>query len=205
MEFEQMAKLSNGFATSTNAKMRKGTKLQLSSAFPELNIDWLIKGVGEMLNKQGNTINSSGAHSVNTINGNSFVLSQDEQKENKKIPLYDLGGTQFSRLVDMGDWFNGATSVIRNNDESMTEYPKGAYLVIKKIEDLNLLVWGRNYCIETTGFYTTKRLQGENDNCILAYSTNTETNADGSAVFAPIKIPKSSIKQISIVLGYIKL
>lgn len=214
MEFEQTAKLSNGFLTNTNEKMRKGSKLLIEAAFPQLNLNWLIKGEGKMLNDTGNTINSYGANSANAINGNASVIN-NSVTANRKVPLFDdvatIGGTQTtsdlsvsktpSDFIDTGDWFRDATAVIRHYGDSMVEYPSGSLLAIKRVEDYRLLMWGRNYCIETTEFRVTKRLQDGGDDFFLGYSSNTETYQDGTLIYAPIKIPKDSIRSIDLVLG----
>lgn len=215
MEFEQVAKLSNGFVTSTNRRMRKGSKILLQNAFPELNMEWLLDGKGEMLNKERVTINSSGANSANAIHGDATVINRSVSEKRNKIPFYDdiatIGGTntmvsnlEYSKAteyIDTGDWFNDATSAIRHYGDSMIEYPSGSILALKRVHDTNLLMWGRNYCIETTEFRITKRLQDGGDEYVLAYSSNTETYPDGTLIHSPIKIPKSSIRHIDLVIG----
>ena len=215
MEFEQRAKLSNGFVTSTNKRMREGSKMLLRDAFPELNMEWLIKGEGEMLNKGDNIINSSGNNSANAIHGDATVINKDISEKRNKIPFYDdvvtIGGTSTMianlecsndiEYIDTGDWFNDATSAIRHYGDSMEEYPSGSILALKRVHDINLLVWGRNYCIETTEFRITKRLQDGGEHYIMAYSSNTETYPDGTLIHSPIKIPKSSIRHLDLVLG----
>lgn len=215
MEFEQVAKLSNGFVTSTNRRMRKGSKILLQNAFPELNMEWLLDGKGEMLNKERVTINSSGANSANAIHENAKVINTGVADRRNKIPFYDdvaaVGGTNtmvanldydgHPEYIDTGDWFNDATSAIRHYGDSMIEYPSGSILALKRVHDTSLLIWGRNYCIETTEFRITKRLQDGGDEYVLAYSSNTETYPDGTLVHSPIKIPKSSIRHIDLVIG----
>lgn len=59
-EFERVCNLSNGFVNNTNDRMRKSSLKQISDAFPQLNIDWIINGNGEMLlpeEKNPTTIN----------------------------------------------------------------------------------------------------------------------------------------------------
>lgn len=138
-----------------------------------------------------------------------------EQKNKKKIPLYDvesIGGHQdvvadtntpaghVAEWIDAGDWFPGATAAIRHYGDSMIEYPSGSILALKRVEDTSLLINGRNYVIETSEFRITKQLQDDGD-CILAYSSNRETYPDGRQIHAPIRIPKSSIRHIDLVLG----
>lgn len=217
-QFEQNIGVGNAFVSNTNSRMRNSSKNLISSRYPELNMDWLIKGKGDMLNSDKNTINSSGANSANAIHGNAIVLSGNksfhEDKRNK-IPFYDdvsaIGGintmganidnNSVTEYIDTGDWFKEATSAIRHYGDSMVEYPSGSILALKRVIDMNLLIWGRNYCIETTEFRITKRLQDGGDKYILAYSSNTDTYPDGTLIHSPIKIPKTSIRHVDLVIG----
>lgn len=213
-QFEQSTGLGNGFVSNTNARMRNSSKNLISSRYPELNMEWLIKGKGEMLNSNRHTINSSGDNSANAIHGNAIVINSTHR--NDRIPFYGdftpsynnnttTANLDYSKpsYVDAGDWFDGATSAIRHYDDSMTEYPNGSILVLKKVQDINLLIWGKNYSIETTEYRITRRLQDGGDDFILAYSTNEETYTDGTPVYPPVKIPKSSIVSIDLILGRI--
>ena len=223
-QFEQSIGVGNGFVAGTNARMRNSSKNLISTRYPELNMDWLIRGDGDMLNKQNNTINSSGANSANAIHGDAVVVTAKEKKleerKRNKIPFYDdvitIGGynsvvadvsgsnSVIAEYIDTGDWFPEATSAIRHYGDSMTEYPSGSILALKRVYDKRLLIWGRNYCIETTEFRITKRLQDGGEDYIMAYSSNTETYPDGTLVHSPIKIPKETIIHIDLVLGFVK-
>ncbi len=85
----------------------------------------------------------------------------------------------------------------------MSEYPNGCILALRRITNIRGIVWGRNYVIETTDIRVTKRMQTciDDDSCIMAYSTNTETYSDGRLVHEPFKIHKEDIKQIFLVIG----
>ena len=152
---------------------------------PEVNTSWLLTGEGEMLSK------------------------------GKRIPLYDddvtIGGTseqaanvdgysQPSEWIDAGDWFPSATSAMYHYGDSMVEYPSGCILALKRVNDPSLLINGENYVIETDEFRITKQIQDEGD-CIVAYSSNTETYPDGHLIHSPIRIPKESIRHLDLVLG----
>lgn len=133
-----------------------------------------------------------------------------------KIPFYDdistIGGlndkiadvtenAEVTRWIDTGDWFRDATSAIRHYGDSMVEYPSGSILALRRVEDWRLIIWGRNYVIETTEFRITKRLQDGGDDYIIAYSSNMATNPDGTLIHSPIRIPKETIRSIDLVLG----
>ena len=159
----------------------------------DINPDWLLTCKGEML--------------------------KTDTREAKKhlIPLYDdvatIGGSKVvantdgtstpSEYIDTGDWFTDASAAIRHYCDSMIEYPSGCILALKEVKDRNLLIFGKNYVIETSEYRITKRLQKGTDDILMAYSTNCETYTDGKLVHEPIPVPRSAIIRIFLVLGYV--
>lgn len=163
--------------------------LKYTQCFPELSPTWILKGEGQML-----------------------VVSP----ERKKIPLFEaetIGGNnelvadpdrpavRVAEWIDAGDWFPGATAAIRHYGDSMIEYPSGSILALKRVEDQHLLINGQNYVIETSEYRITKQLQDDGGDYIMAYSSNRETYPDGRQIHSPIRIPKSEIRHIDLVLG----
>lgn len=88
--FESELGLSNGFVNKTNEKMQKKTRMMIQQAYPQLNLDWLFSGEGEMLrpgyaqitpngenpNLGGGTVSGSG----NNINyGKDNVILSDQR------------------------------------------------------------------------------------------------------------------------------
>lgn len=51
-KFEQKCGLSNGFCSKVNDNITEGSLLLIQRAFPELNINWLKTGFGDMLIEQ---------------------------------------------------------------------------------------------------------------------------------------------------------
>jgi Plasmid maintenance system antidote protein len=139
-----------------------------------------------------------------------------KKEERKLIPMYDdaisIGGMQNgvanvdgdhtpTELIDAGDWFPDATAAIRHYGDSMDEYPSGCILVLKRVNDLRLIIWGRNYLVETTEYRITKQLQDGGELSIVGYSSNKDTYPDGRQIHSPIYIPKDSIRYIYQVIG----
>ncbi|MDD2511629.1 MAG: hypothetical protein PHH64_07605 [Proteiniphilum sp.] len=136
----------------------------------------------------------------------------------KKIPLYDHHTSDMNRnrtgeangqashgevreWIDTGDLFPGATSAVRHYGDSMAEYPSGSILVLKQLIDLTLIIWGRNYYVETQEISVIKRLQNGGKNHVIGYSSSEQTYPDGRLIHEPVKIPKESICHISLILG----
>jgi len=103
--------------------------------------------------------------------------------------------------IDVGDLFQDATSAVRHYGDSMIEYPSGSILILKQVVDPSIIVWGRNYYIETKDLGITKRLQDGGKDHVIGYSSNEKKSPDGRLVHEPVKIPKKSIQRISLVLG----
>lgn len=125
------------------------------------------------------------------------------RKANEKDSTINTLHKQVSEWLDTGDLFPEATSAIRHYGDSMPEYPSGSILVLKRVMDSRLILWGRNYYVETTEIGVTKRLQDGGENDIIGYSSNQETYSDGRLIHEPVRIPKDSIQHIHLVLGCI--
>ena len=67
--------------------------------------------------------------------------------ENKKTPINSNALVNIlskyvpaGEWIDAGDWFHEASAAIRHYGDSMIEYPSGCILVLKKVEDMRLLL-----------------------------------------------------------------
>ncbi|GIZ15764.1 hypothetical protein [Capnocytophaga catalasegens] len=107
--------------------------------------------------------------------------------------------------IEAGGWFPNITAAIYHYGESMKEYPNGCLLAIQEVFNKRTILWGNNYVIETDEMRITKRLQTcpEDKNCVMAYSSNTETYPDGRLIHEPITIYKEDIKRLFLVMGII--
>ena len=169
-----------------------------------INPDWLLTGRGSMLK-------------------NEPLILVDEQEvrkgeilptKKKLIPFYDdvstIGGLNDhvantdsnspTEWIDAGDWFPEATAAIRHYGDSMVEYPSGSILALKRVNNPQLIMNGRNYVVETSEYRVTKQLQDDGDH-FMAYSTNRDTYPDGRQIHAPFSVPKGEIRYIYLVLG----
>jgi len=208
-EFEQNCGFSNGFVDKAGNNTRRGNLDKISIAYPELNINWLLTGEGSML--------KSGTDSSSV----KFYDSENAPSGKRLIPLYDdvstIGGnlptgytaqmppdSQASEWIDPGDWFKSATHAIRHYEDSMVEYPSGCILAMKEVKERQLIIWGREYVIETNEYRITKRVQrGKTEDYIKAYSSNTDVYPDGQLVHEPQDIAWKDIRRIFLVLGYV--
>jgi len=195
-KFEEKCGLSNGYVNNIRVSITPQKLQQIALHCPDLNTGWLMTGEGDMLKSESSEV--------------------EEITSKKRIPFYDdittVGGYndtianvehngQVVEWIDAGDWFPEATAAIRHYGDSMVEYPSGSILALKRVNDMRLIINGRNYVVETTEYRITKQLQDDGADYIMAYSSNRETYPDGRQIHSPIRIPKDSIRHIDLVLG----
>jgi hypothetical protein len=195
--FEKKVSISNGYISHNKGSIGSEIVSKISEQYPELNTNWLLTGKGEMLKR----------------------ANENMEDGKKLIPFYDdvtsIGGTNEisanmdgisnpAEYIDTGDWFRDATAAIRHYGDSMTEYPPGCILALKEVNERQLIVWGRDYMIETSEYRITKRVQrGKTEEYIRAYSSNQETYQDGTLIHEPLDIAWKDVRRISLVLGYV--
>lgn len=90
-EFEKLTGLSNGFVDKAGDNTRKSSLDRISNKFPEININWIRTGEGEML-KSGVSQNANGDNNTQVAgNGNNVNTSStldkaiDEIAEQRKL------------------------------------------------------------------------------------------------------------------------
>lgn len=164
---------------------RHGISLKLANkiieAFPEIRREWLIFESGPMTHKEAEGMIA-------------MFNSAEDITDSKASPDF----------INVGSFFPKAEIAVRNSSDSMTEYPVGCILVMKRVMDMKLLMPGNNYLIETNEFVTVKRLQKGTDNAHIAlYSSNCATYPDGKLIYEPFEIPIDSVNRMFYILGYI--
>lgn len=219
-KFEEKVGFSNGaFASQykNNGSIGSDKIENILHSYPEINVIWLLTGKGDMLKPRAEDIkNMSKEEQIKALKQ---IASGEFYKKPNIVPFYEnvatIGGTQQSAdlspvtaptaYIDLGSMYPGANAAIRHFGESMSEYPSGCILAIKKINNLKSIVWGQNYVVETDEIRVTKKLQTckGDKNCIMAYSTNLSTHPDGQLIYEPFPIEKEDIRSIFHVEGYL--
>ena len=155
--------------------------------FPNISGEWLLFGTGNML------------------------LKPEEAAERGAIPLYisknfssPFGDIDAATTVNFNTFFKGAEAALRVADNSMTEYPIGAVLMLKKVEDYSLVVPSRIYVIDTEQYCVVRRVQsGDTNNTFKLYASNEERHPDGKLIYEPFAVEKDKVRSIYAVLGYV--
>lgn len=192
--FEKSINVTNGYVNAISKSIGIEKISLIIEIYSNLNIEWLLTGNGEMLKENLKLYESQNiipfyedfyffpislkSDSINTIKSNSFKINS-------------------------GDWFNGATAAIRHNGNSMIEYKNGCTLVIKECLEINEIIWGRNYVLETDEIKITCKVAYLDNENIICNFTNFESYPDGTLIFQPFKLNRLKIKNIYTILGSI--
>lgn len=187
-QFEQAVGLSNGAFSKLSDSTRKSTLDRISNAFPELNIPWLIDGIGEMINSNSN--------------------KRVERKDTRPRIPYDAaagvltdtveGVTEYHcEQVPVISVFPKYDFTIRVVGRSMEpEYFAGDEVACMKVNEKRFLQWGRVHVLDTTQGVVIKRIY-DNGDSIICRSYNPE--------FPDFSIPKEDIRSYNLVVGSLRL
>ena len=173
--------------------------LQICSVFPELSKSWLLTGEGAML------VDLSPSEVQKNSSDVEKTTSEEKLKQIPILPISAQGGSlnDFTHSVRKYDceWMSSPISdadfAIEVAGDSMTpEYPAGARVLIKRINESAFIEWGKVFVIDTeNGVVLKKVVPADDDNCIRCVSINPHPN------YAPFNIPKTSIYGMYVVLG----
>lgn len=160
----------------------------------------------------------------NLVENNAEIppLNKGYKNDNKQvttIPFYDVvvtAGTQIQaelnavtepvEQIDAGDWFRDATGAMRVHGDSMqTKYSPGSIIAFKEVLDRELIIYGRDYVIETSEYRILKRVQKNSSKAhILACSYNESLDGSGNLIHAPFEVPLKKITRLFAVLGKVE-
>lgn len=185
-----------GKAIMKNSGINSSSIEKILHAYPEINAEWLLTGIGQMIKGSNELVNSK----------------TDEKKGIPLIPIEAMGGygkgdSQVMQY-DISSGYNipelegkGVKYLIRVSGSSMyPKYSNGDLLACKPLEDLSFFQWGKPYVLDTEQGAIVKRLFPCDDD-----SECLECRSDNNMHYPPFRIPKLSVRAVAIVVGVIRL
>lgn len=184
-KFEQSIGMSNGWANKVGDSIRESSLKKISNTYPELNIAWLISGVGEMLSE------SSIIPEKNSVDAS----TPSEETAAKLVPLLPIscqGGTLNDFVVSVKD--SDCEKVVSptkaadyampvSGDSMAPEYPNGSQVFIKRINERAFIDWGRVYVLDTCNGTVIKILvPSDKEGCVRCLSINQDP------IYAPFDV-----------------
>ncbi len=171
-----------GISNGTIGKSRKENRdlsdtvvEQILNFYTDLNRDWLLYGKGEMLKFE-----------------QPAPVRRDDVCIVPLIPLSAMGGTlnDFTLSIKPQDC-ESVVSPVRDADFAITvtgesmapDYPNGARVLIKRVNERAFIEWGRVYVLDTCNGTVIKELRkGDDDASVWCYSLNPDPKYQPFAV-----------------------
>ncbi|MDX9799566.1 MAG: S24 family peptidase, partial [Bacteroidales bacterium] len=165
--FEKQVGLSNGLINNIREGISTTTLNKIANAYPELNINWLRTGEGEML---------KGQEQPTPINPECLYYAP-------KLPVSAMAGTLEGFTSSINQWdlenivvpIKGIDLVIPISGDSMKpDYPEGSLLLTKKIDEKAFIEWGKVFVLDTRNGVVIKQVYpGDEESKIKCVSINT--------------------------------
>lgn len=194
--FELNTGLSNGAVSKMGDGTRRSTLEKISNYYPELNSNWLLTGVGEMLQNE--------ERKEKSISVNQTAIST---KQRKGALIYDIDATcglsgrdiEFTDekvigSIDAPEINPDSKIIFATGDSMLPLIASGDRVVIRKIESWDYFNYGQVYLIITNEYRLIKRVRRhpkDADNLILLRSENPD--------YDDIDLPKREIIHLFIV------
>ncbi|MBB4117901.1 phage repressor protein C with HTH and peptisase S24 domain [Mesonia hippocampi] len=163
--------------------------VEISSVYPDVNINWLLTGEGEMFKKEQFDTNPVKTIPLIPIEamagfGTGDVQVMDYQTSGYKIPEFEDIRADF---------------MIRIKGSSMyPKYNSGDLVACRKVALGSFFQWNKVYVLDTSQGALVKRIRkSENEESLLMVSDNEK--------YSPFEVPLSEIYAIALVVGVIRL
>lgn len=169
-KFEIASELPTGYVRKAKV-ITKPRQMQLQSIYPNVNIEWLLSGKGDML-----------------LPGSDFKPHQQTTKQDPQskivplIPISAQGGSlndfsisvmnyECEKVVSPMMDVDFAISI--SGDSMAPEYPSGCQVLIKRINESAFIEWGKVYVLDTcNGIIIKKLMPSESPDKVLCVSIN---------------------------------
>lgn len=177
--------------------LTSGLVEKIATNFDGISPSWLLTGEGSML------VENSPSEVKKTSSDVEKTTSEEKLKQIPVLPIAAQGGSlnDFTLSVRMYDceWMaspnpNADFAIEVAGESMMPEYPPGARVFIKRINERAFIEWGEVFVLDTENGIVLKQVHpADDDNYIHCVSINPN--------YAPFNIPKASIYGMYMVLG----
>lgn len=195
--FERTCSLSNGFVCKVGDSIRRAKLENISAVYPELNTNWLLTGVGSMLNEEDTKDTY-----INKVEDMEYHLVP-------VVPYSAMGGTP-TEFLPTGVRKNECEHIISpikadivvqvTGDSMAPVFPSGSRVLAVKINSEDFIEWGRIYILVTdSGFVIKQVRKSDKDGYVSCFSFND------NSIYAPFDIAINKIREWYIVKGSLAL
>jgi len=180
--FEKSLGRSNGYFKNSEFALPK-LITEITEAYPELNIGWLLSGEGNMDKGKATFV----ADTVPVVDMFAIGGTLTEQLDSSSTEALECVQTPVK----------GAEMAIEVSGDSMApKYPSGSRLFCRRVDDPTFIEWGKVYVIDTTQGAVVKELRpGSSPDRLMCHSLSDNKK------YVPFEVPLSSIHGIWKVLA----
>lgn len=189
-EFGRRIGVSSAFISSMRKSIQPDKVAAIQAQFPDLNLNWLLTGEGEMLNNETTSLPEEESHTdirIPLIPASAFAGSisgfapESLSLKNCEMVISPVPGAQFAIPI--------------TGDSMEPDYANGSIAYIKRINEEAFIPWGHTVILDTENGAFIKRIypDEQDQKFIWAKSINP--------AYPPMHIPKISIYRIFRVLG----
>jgi len=169
-EFGRTIGVSSAYVSSIRKSIDPDKIQSITLNYPDLNLDWLMTGEGEM---------------IKSSKQSSLLINNGDVEFVPLLPISAQGGTlnEFVVSVKGGNDCEQIVSPIKGADFAITvsgdsmapEFPNGAQILIKKINAKAFIDWGKVYVLDTCNGTVIKILvPSDNKEYVRCLSINPE-------------------------------
>lgn len=177
--FERHCSLSNGFVCKVGDSIRKAKLENISAVYPELNINWLLTGVGEMLNTD----------TTEEVKSIELVPLVPISAMAGKLTGFSLEGITKEDCEKIISPIKGADFAVPVSGDSMYPlFPNGSRVLVQETNPNAFIEWGKVYVLNTCNGIVVKQLRkSDKEGYVSCYSFND------NSIYAPFDIALADI------------
>lgn len=190
-EFGRVIGVSSAYISSMRKSIQPDKVESIALNFPELNINWLLTGNGQMLAEKEEKYSSTKGIVLPLINQVAMAGYNEDNWTSliTQCPLYSIPDIDHS-----------AEFLIPVAGDSMSpKYEAGDLLACKMIHEVLFFQWGKTYVIDSSQGVMVKRVYEDVNNSenILLVSENSN--------YPPFAIPRSDVRKLALVVGVVRV
>lgn len=183
--FERACSLSNGFVCKVGDSIRRAKLENISAIYPELNTNWLLTGVGSMLNEE-----ESKDTYINKVDDEIYYVPLVPLSAMAgKLTGFSLEGITKAECEKIVSPIPGADFAMPVWGDSMAPvYPNGSRVLVQKTNPDCFIEWGKVYVLNTCNGIVVKQVRkSSRDGYVTCYSFND------NSIYAPFDIALADI------------
>lgn len=194
-EFERNTGLSNGYLRNIKNSIGVDKISNIVSVYPDLNLEWLITGNGEML-KSNHTSSTTSSAQVQILANTKPRIPYTAAAGSITNAVEGISESQCEQVPVVPTFPSYDFTIIVKGDSMEPKIEGGDEVACKRVDQTSFIQWGKVHVLDTAQGIVIKRIYEDGDK-IKCVSYNPE--------YPPFSIDKSEIYSISLVVGLLRI